>query len=638
MHILTTLWHIVFIVFFFGFAIFIHEFGHLLFAVWRGLHVEKFSIGFGHPIFSFTWRKIVFAVGWLPFGGYVMLPQLDPDEIPKTSTGLPLPPGRPSARALTAFAGPFFNILFGFVLGAVLWLWGTWQPAPSHSCLVQEVPAVLPLYKDGLKMTDVILAVDGRDCPPDSTWEEVCNTLQPSSEPLHLKVWRDGAALEFDYHPENNPEWEAGLRRGQRVVKVNGKGFSQGVEEFTKEFIFVETPEVTLEVSQGGGETALLHWKPAKNPLMENLGAPFFDLTNPLTLDVVEAGSASSSAGLRPGDQLLECGGKVILGRKDFIERLASWPAGTPVELLVGRGAEEFTVSLDGGDGQPTPAGLGLGFFSLVADQVVSGSPAQQAGVRYGDKLLRLDGEDVADSQQFIGIVRNSGGKALPLEVSRNGQLLTLEVTPKLEASENGQPTYMIGIVLGRNNSRIIAHLTPWRQFKDVLAMTGRSLSLIFLPLRNRVKSVVSGGRQELPSAQIGVKHMSGPLGIIMMLWYKLGTDGLRGGLSFIVLITFSLAFVNLLPLPVLDGGHIAYAAIEAIIRRRLPVRLVSTLQTIFAVLLICLMLYITAFDSGRVWQRLSLWYQSRHAARTVQLAPTDDGGGTPPDESAGGE
>ena len=84
-------------------------------------------------------------------------------------------------------------------------------------------------------------------------------------------------------------------------------------------------------------------------------------------------------------------------------------------------------------------------------------------------------------------------------------------------------------------------------------------------------------------------------------MWGTIKNDGLRGGLSLIVLITFSLAFVNLLPFPVLDGGHILFAAIEAIIRRRLPVKLVSFLQNAFAAMLIALMLYITFNDFTRL-------------------------------------
>ena len=73
----------IFVGFFFGFSIFIHELGHMLAALWRNMHVDKFSIGFGHRILSKRWKNIDFIIGWLPFGGYVALPQMDASGEPK---------------------------------------------------------------------------------------------------------------------------------------------------------------------------------------------------------------------------------------------------------------------------------------------------------------------------------------------------------------------------------------------------------------------------------------------------------------------------------------------------------------------------------------------------------------------------
>jgi regulator of sigma E protease len=85
------------------------------------------------------------------------------------------------------------------------------------------------------------------------------------------------------------------------------------------------------------------------------------------------------------------------------------------------------------------------------------------------------------------------------------------------------------------------------------------------------------------------------------MLWFKVSMEGLRAGLSFIILITFSLAVLNLLPIPVLDGGHIVFALIEMVTRRRIPASFAHALQTAFAVLLIGFMLYVTFWDVGRL-------------------------------------
>jgi regulator of sigma E protease len=102
-------------------------------------------------------------------------------------------------------------------------------------------------------------------------------------------------------------------------------------------------------------------------------------------------------------------------------------------------------------------------------------------------------------------------------------------------------------------------------------------------------------------TSRVRVGHMSGPVGILGIIWIKIVTEGIRGGLAIIIMVTFSLALFNLLPIPVLDGGHILYSGIEVLIRRRLPTRLVSVLQYAFAYSLIALMLYITVRDVQRI-------------------------------------
>ena len=160
---LDVVWKIIFILFFFGFCIFIHEFGHMLAALWQGLVVERFSIGLGKPIFTlFKWRGIDFVVSWVPFGGYVSLPQLDATEAPKTEEEGGLEPCRPVPRAIVAFAGPFFNILFGFVLAAVMWWVGLYEAPPASSCVIAEIPRSIPQYNDKVRITDKIKAIGGQ--------------------------------------------------------------------------------------------------------------------------------------------------------------------------------------------------------------------------------------------------------------------------------------------------------------------------------------------------------------------------------------------------------------------------------------------------------------------------------------------
>lgn len=472
--IFTYLFRVLFIVFFFGFCVFIHEFGHLLAALWQGLTVEKFSIGFGKKLFGFNWRGVEFAVSLLPFGGYVMLPQLDPSDAPKTSAGQELPLASPKSRAITAFAGPFFNLLFGFFLATVMYFVGLWEPGQSTSVVALNVPEYLP-----------------------------ATVAQQNAD---------------DYEPEVNPEWAAGLRSGDRIVRVNGKTFTRGASEFCEEYLFAGTGSVALTI-QRGDEEFEISYVPAPNPNMENLGYPFFGMGGPVTVGEVIADSPAAQSGLLPGDLIL----------------------------------------------------------------AVNGVSVQQCG-------------DVTEA------VRASEGQPVALTYSRNDVVSSVSIAPRQGMGESAG-VWQIGVVLSDIPAPVIGHPTPWAQFVKVYSMTSRTLGLLFSPITRRVKALYTGEEAEAPRASVQVRHMSGPLGIVSMLWLKLKLEGIRGGMAFIILITFSLAFMNLLPLPILDGGHILQSLIEVVIRRRLPVKFVGILNNIFAVLLIGLMLYITFFDGKRMYQ-----------------------------------
>ena len=97
------------------------------------------------------------------------------------------------------------------------------------------------------------------------------------------------------------------------------------------------------------------------------------------------------------------------------------------------------------------------------------------------------------------------------------------------------------------------------------------------------------------------LKHMSSFVGISAMLWYTVKTEGIRGGLAFIILITFGLAFANLLPFPILDGGHVLFALGEAVFRRKPPKALVEGIMNVFLVLLLLLFAWLFFKDFSRI-------------------------------------
>ncbi len=128
---------VVFAIFFLGMCVFVHELGHFLVAKWRGLHIIAFSLGFKK-----AWGKKIngvdYRIGWIPAGGYVDLPQIDTTDVAKDEDGNELPPAKPLDRLLTAAAGPVFNILFGLLLGCVVWYFGMPAETPRYESMVVE--------------------------------------------------------------------------------------------------------------------------------------------------------------------------------------------------------------------------------------------------------------------------------------------------------------------------------------------------------------------------------------------------------------------------------------------------------------------------------------------------------------------
>ena len=483
---------ILFTVFFFGFCIFIHEFGHLLAAVWQKLVVEKFSIGFGKKIWGFKKGGIEYVISWLPFGGFVSIPQLDTAETTKTEDGRELPHGAPMARAVTAFAGPFFNILFGFVLATVMWGVGVWKNPPASSCIVVDVPKILPLYKDGVKESDVIVAVNG--VPYDGSiddltydWESLKDTLKLPSveqlEPIAMTI-RDkkGHESEITYTPQPGLEWQAGLRPYDRITHVNGKPLQNGYSQLYEMHAYNGLPQATLTVVRPGESAPFeIAYEQLPNPLYEGLGVPFYAARNPIAVSGILPGSPAEAAGFKGGDQLLSVFGKTVVSTKSLFETLKENPDATTADFLIARNGKEMPLSVQ------LPAerdAKSLGFvFAVIIKNVFQDSPAEEAGLQYQDRVLKLNGVEITEASVFTELVKNSKGAPMTLVVERDGHEITIENIAAREAGDR----YLIGVELDDTPPKAIVHLSPWRQFTDVFNQTAKTLSLLFKPITSKI-------------------------------------------------------------------------------------------------------------------------------------------------------
>jgi len=209
---------------------------------------------------------------------------------------------------------------------------------------------------------------------------------------------------------------------------------------------------------------------------------------------------------------------------------------------------------------------------------VVPGGIGAEAGFQAGDVITDVNGEPIFNLSDLGPYVDANRGKSLAIAVERSGaaQTLTLALPP---ATADAKPVNL-GIDWGRT---VLVHPNPFGQIKDaatsIFRMVGALLS---------------------PNSDVKAAHFSGPVGI-MRLYYNIfeNPDGWRIALAFSVLINVNLALMNLLPFPVLDGGHITLAIIEAIRRKPINVRVLEVVQTACALLLIGFMLYLTFYDVG---------------------------------------
>lgn len=310
------------------------------------------------------------------------------------------------------------------------------------------------------------------------------------------------------------------------------------------------------------------------------IGLPM--LVNPPVIGRVDPKSPEGIAGLLGGDRIVAIGGHPVKTWQDInLEVVTALTNVIPVTLL--REGREYTVSL----GTKRSETLGLKWLDLepqekpVIGLVQPGKPASLAGLRIGDKFLSFDGVYVISQEHLTELIRKGEGRPCNLVIERNGQKQDLTITPVYNVAEKRG---MIGVGFAGGHYEVQRPgPNPIVQFETVLHMMAKTFSAVF------------------HSKQTGVsaKDMAGPVGILGKLAVDVKTD-YRLALNFMVMLNINLALLNLLPLPVLDGGHIVMALYEIITRRRVGIRFQEYATTVFAVLLISFMLYVTFYDLHR--------------------------------------
>jgi regulator of sigma E protease len=249
---------------------------------------------------------------------------------------------------------------------------------------------------------------------------------------------------------------------------------------------------------------------------------------------------------------------------------------------------------------------LGVVPANVLVERVEPDSPAEQAGLRDGDLILAVNGAPVGSFATFADLVRTSEGRPLEIEFSREGEPLQIRLTPEMAKVDVGlgvkEPRYRVGIA-ARSAGLVGAVGTD--RVRNPLVALPRAVGMTVEVTKSFLK-----GLGMMVTGQVSRDQIAGPIGIA-----EIAGNAMQAGwetyLSILVLISINLGVLNLLPIPILDGGQALLFAIEGLKRGPLSLRTREIVQQIGFTMLMLIMGLAFWNDLSRQWSRLLDWLSS---------------------------
>jgi len=532
--------HILSVAVLLGGLIFFHELGHFLVAKAFRVKVLRFSIGFGPKLVGFTWGETEYRVAILPLGGYVKMAGDDPTTpVEPADAGRGFLEQSPWKRMAIAFAGPAFNLIFPLMAYFAVFSLQTEAIAPQ----VGQVVAGMPAEKAGLLPGDRIVAIDGE---PVYAFQDLRRFVDPAAgRPLEMAIERGG----------------------------------------TKTTVVV-TPEAFVEQDPIESVTV------GKIGVVPNPAAPVIG---------VGEGSVAFEAGLRTFDRISTVAGEAV-GSIDQALALvdARLKEGAPFEVVATR---MDPLAAEGAEGReiratlaPDDTGLaGIESAELFVARVADDSPAAAAGLLRGDRILSLDGAPLRSWQQIERAQRELADKPFTLEYSRGGEAMSVTMaqaatTKQDELRDRPVTVYSFGAYGGLPALAAPVVKVP---FRPVLAAQMAAASTW------EVARKIARGMGMIVTGQIAFKNVGGPLQIYDIAT-KAADQGWEVFLHTMAMVSINLGLVNLFPVPVLDGGHIVQAGVEAVRRKPLSMRAREITNAVGLAMLLTLMVFAIKNDIFR--------------------------------------
>ncbi len=547
-----------------GPLVFVHEFGHFIFAKLFNVRVDTFSMGFGPKFLKKKWGETEYCLSIVPLGGYVKLYGQDPTEaIEPQFRNRALNNLDAWKRFLVFVAGPLFNFLFAIFVFAMMLVIGEPHMAP----VVERVVPGSQAYITGFRSGDVITAVDRQIV---TKFEEVARVISESpGKQLTFRIKRTLPSLKAAAAP--------------KVTVREIKAEPQPVPGLS---VYGENVEVGS---------------------IEGL----FNIGRYTTVGVSNPASAAAKAGFKTGDEILVFNGAAVKNW-ETIQSEAKL-AMTKNDSTFSFGFAPHDASYWTPDSRPQPSlkpsaqaslparpfdQLGLFSTELFVANLKDGSPALTAGIEIGDRLVSLDGTPVPSFQDLKDLVQKAGEStgSFDLVVERKGKMLKKHITPIVEVGHDPA---------GHETKQFLMGVYPLFVQSEPEMFVERIFNPFTLTIEAWSRALDLSGKtlvsiKKLFFRQVSVGTLGGPI-----LIGKLAGDSMARGLSsflrVMALISISLAIFNILPVPILDGGHIFLLLVEVVRGKPISLRQTEVVQQVGLSLIVLLLVVVLFNDISRV-------------------------------------
>jgi len=623
-----------------GLLVFIHEMGHFLAARWVGMRVEVFSLGFGKPFMKWEKWGVQWQLCYILFGGYVKIAGMEREE---GKDPYLVKDGyyskSPWKRIFVIAAGPVINIVFAFLLFTAMWAGGgREQPFKMFTKIIGAIDPETELYEKGVRAGDEIQSLGGKKFEgfQDLLYSSVVKSshVEISGEKID---YYSGQKVPFDYQVKTYPSRsmpglntigvqepasyliyepskmlsdgpvnESTIKKGDRIIWADGElifstmGLTRVVNE-SAALLTVKRGDITflakvprMQVAdlrlQGSEKAELDDWHYAAG-IREKINNLYFIpyvlssnlvVEKPLSFinDEAEESTVREKRRtshldilLRKGDQIVAVDGLATQSGYDLIERLQT----KHVQLIVKRAEQKKALSWKDEDRVFINSINWSDLSALVAAMPGGGMQKQ------GDLVLLKPVQPVPFSK--LSLTQESRAQ-YAAELARQKKSIEKLKDPKkqevaLKYLSEQQNMLSLGVLL--RDRMVNYNPSPFKLCVDLFAQTGRTLSALI-------------------TGKLHPKWLSGPVGMVQMMQHG-WSSGLNEALYWLGTISMALGIFNLLPLPVLDGGHIVFSLFEVVTRRRVNPKAIEKLIIPFVVLIIGLFIYITYNDLARLIQ-----------------------------------